>query len=371
MALPGLPRRRHGPIRRRRTRLAGHGQRPPLHPPPFDGWTDIIRGRVEVDPRRPTAGRGRLPEDDGTPRPGPADLGTVIMRDFSNSTAVITGAASGMGYAFAERFAAEGMNVVLADIEADALSAAVSRLEQQERSVVGIEVDTMQRESIESLRDQAIDRFGNIHVLCNNAGVDQQRGRRASTISGRSPKRNLGLGAGRQLLRSALRNPNVPAPHGRPRRARTRSQHIIRRRDRRRLRSLQRLQARSPLHQRGPLSRSPRKQRKYLGQRALSRTGQHQPAQRRTQPTGSVRRTDRARRRRLRSRNGLDRRHGSRQRRRAGLGRDRQRHLLHPAPPGLRRDREGSSRPNPLEKRTGAPRHGRPQPGRREAGELV
>ena len=93
------------------------------------------------------------------------------MRDFSNGTAVVTGAASGMGYAFAERFAAEGMNVVLADIEADALSAAVARLEQQERSVVGIEVNTLQRQSIESLRDQAIDRFGNIHVLCNNAGV--------------------------------------------------------------------------------------------------------------------------------------------------------------------------------------------------------
>ena len=93
------------------------------------------------------------------------------MRDFSNSTAVVTGAASGMGYAFAERFAAEGMNVVLADIETDALNAAVARLEQQERNVVGIEVDTMQRESIESLRDQAIEQFGNIHVLCNNAGV--------------------------------------------------------------------------------------------------------------------------------------------------------------------------------------------------------
>ena len=93
------------------------------------------------------------------------------MRDFSNGTAVVTGAASGLGYAFAERFAAEGMNVVLADIEADALSAAVARLEQQERSIVGIEVNTLQRQSIESLRDQAIDRFGNIHVLCNNAGV--------------------------------------------------------------------------------------------------------------------------------------------------------------------------------------------------------
>ena len=93
------------------------------------------------------------------------------MRDFSNGTAVVTGAASGMGYAFAERFAAEGMNVVLADIEADALQTAVTRLEQEERSVVGIEVNTLQRESIELLRDQAIDRFGNVHVLCNNAGV--------------------------------------------------------------------------------------------------------------------------------------------------------------------------------------------------------
>lgn len=93
------------------------------------------------------------------------------MRDFSNGTAVVTGAASGMGYAFAERFAAEGMNIILADIEADALRAAVQRLEQQERNVIGIEVNTLQRESIESLRDQAIERFGNIHVLCNNAGV--------------------------------------------------------------------------------------------------------------------------------------------------------------------------------------------------------
>jgi NADP-dependent 3-hydroxy acid dehydrogenase YdfG len=62
------------------------------------------------------------------------------MRDFSGSTAVVTGAASGIGYAFAERFAAEGMNVVLADIETDALNAAVLRLKQQERNVVGIEV---------------------------------------------------------------------------------------------------------------------------------------------------------------------------------------------------------------------------------------
>ena len=97
------------------------------------------------------------------------------MREFEGKTAVVTGAASGMGYAFAERFAAEGMNVVLADIETDALNAAVVRLEQQERNVIGVEVNTMRRETLENLRDQALDRFGKIHVLCNNAGVTSRQ----------------------------------------------------------------------------------------------------------------------------------------------------------------------------------------------------
>ena len=93
------------------------------------------------------------------------------MRDFAGKTAVITGGASGIGLAMAERFAAEGMNVVLADIEQEALNAQVQRLEQEERSVLGVQVDTTRRETLESLRDQVIERFGNVHVLCNNAGV--------------------------------------------------------------------------------------------------------------------------------------------------------------------------------------------------------
>ncbi|MYB23203.1 MAG: SDR family NAD(P)-dependent oxidoreductase [Chloroflexi bacterium] len=97
------------------------------------------------------------------------------MRDFTGKTAVVTGAASGMGYAFAERFAAEGMNVVLADIESGALQTAVTRLEQQERNVVGFQVNTMRRETLEQVRDQAIERYGKIHVLCNNAGVTSRR----------------------------------------------------------------------------------------------------------------------------------------------------------------------------------------------------
>ena len=93
------------------------------------------------------------------------------MREFAGKTAVVTGAASGMGLAFARRFAAEGMNVVLADIEEDALNAQVTQLEQEERNVLGVIVNTMRRETLENLRDETIERFGNIHILCNNAGV--------------------------------------------------------------------------------------------------------------------------------------------------------------------------------------------------------
>lgn len=93
------------------------------------------------------------------------------MREFAGKTAVVTGGASGIGLALVERFASEGMNVVLADIQEDALQAQVQRLRQEERSVMGVVVDTMQRERLEQLRDQTIEEFGNIHILCNNAGV--------------------------------------------------------------------------------------------------------------------------------------------------------------------------------------------------------
>ncbi len=93
------------------------------------------------------------------------------MREFTGKTAVVTGAASGMGLAFAQRFAAEGMNVVLADIEEEALHAEVTRLRQAERNVLGVVVNTMRREALEELRDRTIAEFGNVHILVNNAGV--------------------------------------------------------------------------------------------------------------------------------------------------------------------------------------------------------
>jgi len=94
------------------------------------------------------------------------------MRQFAGKTAVVTGAASGMGRAFAERFASEGMKVVLADIEAPALETAVAQMREEGHDVVGVRTDVSRQESLTELAQQAVDTFGGVHVLCNNAGVD-------------------------------------------------------------------------------------------------------------------------------------------------------------------------------------------------------
>ena len=85
--------------------------------------------------------------------------------------AVVTGAASGIGRALANRFAVEGMKVVLADIEADALDAAVRELRQQERDVIGVLTDVAKADSVENLAREALKAYGKVHILCNNAGV--------------------------------------------------------------------------------------------------------------------------------------------------------------------------------------------------------
>jgi NAD(P)-dependent dehydrogenase (short-subunit alcohol dehydrogenase family) len=93
------------------------------------------------------------------------------MKNFEGRVAVVTGGASGIGFAMASRFAQEGMKVVLADIEEPALDAAVARLRQQEHEVLGVVTDVTKPEALERLAQQALDTFGKVHVLCNNAGV--------------------------------------------------------------------------------------------------------------------------------------------------------------------------------------------------------
>jgi NAD(P)-dependent dehydrogenase (short-subunit alcohol dehydrogenase family) len=93
------------------------------------------------------------------------------MQSFEGKTAVVTGAASGIGLALAERFAAARMQVVLADIQQDALDRAVRSLEERQHRVIGVITNTMLQESVNALAERAIAEFGKVHVLCNNAGV--------------------------------------------------------------------------------------------------------------------------------------------------------------------------------------------------------
>jgi NAD(P)-dependent dehydrogenase (short-subunit alcohol dehydrogenase family) len=93
------------------------------------------------------------------------------MKDFEGKTAVVTGAASGIGRGLAERFAQARMNVVLADIEKDALDRAVRELEERQHRVIGVVTNTMVRDSVKALAERAIGEFGKVHILCNNAGV--------------------------------------------------------------------------------------------------------------------------------------------------------------------------------------------------------
>jgi NAD(P)-dependent dehydrogenase (short-subunit alcohol dehydrogenase family) len=93
------------------------------------------------------------------------------MREFEGKVAVVTGAASGMGRAFAERFAREGMKVVLADVEDGALEAEVQELRRSEFDVIGVQTDVSKPDSIEALAAKTLEAYGKIHVVCNNAGV--------------------------------------------------------------------------------------------------------------------------------------------------------------------------------------------------------
>ncbi len=93
------------------------------------------------------------------------------MKEFRNKIAVVTGAASGMGKAMAERFAAEGMKVVLADVEQEALATAEREFRTRGSTVLAVCTDVSKSADVDQLAARTVEAFGTVHILCNNAGV--------------------------------------------------------------------------------------------------------------------------------------------------------------------------------------------------------
>jgi len=93
------------------------------------------------------------------------------MKEFKDKVAVITGAASGIGLGIARRAAKEDMRLVIADIEKDALNQAEEELKSSGTDVISVVVDVSKLEDIKKLAEKTIDKFGEVHLLCNNAGV--------------------------------------------------------------------------------------------------------------------------------------------------------------------------------------------------------
>jgi NAD(P)-dependent dehydrogenase (short-subunit alcohol dehydrogenase family) len=93
------------------------------------------------------------------------------VRDLAGKTAFVTGGASGIGLALARAFAEIGMNVMLADIEAAALTAARESLHDVGAEVRGVVCDVADPASVERAAKASFDAFGKVHVVCNNAGV--------------------------------------------------------------------------------------------------------------------------------------------------------------------------------------------------------
>jgi NAD(P)-dependent dehydrogenase (short-subunit alcohol dehydrogenase family) len=94
------------------------------------------------------------------------------MNDMNGKVAVVTGGASGIGFGMAEAFAAEGMKIVLADIEASALADAADKLRASGADVLDVVTDVSVEDQMIDLATNTYTHFGTAHIVCNNAGVE-------------------------------------------------------------------------------------------------------------------------------------------------------------------------------------------------------
>jgi NAD(P)-dependent dehydrogenase (short-subunit alcohol dehydrogenase family) len=93
------------------------------------------------------------------------------MRNVVGKVAVITGGGQGIGRALAERFGAEGMKVVIADVVPQLVETTTAELREGGLDVLGVVTDVTSLESVEALRDAALAEYGAVHIICNNAGI--------------------------------------------------------------------------------------------------------------------------------------------------------------------------------------------------------
>jgi NAD(P)-dependent dehydrogenase (short-subunit alcohol dehydrogenase family) len=93
------------------------------------------------------------------------------MELTAGQVGVVTGAGSGIGFALADRLARAGLNLVLADVQEDALAPAAEKIAGHGVETLTVRTDVSKEAEVEALAEQTIDRFGAVHVVCNNAGV--------------------------------------------------------------------------------------------------------------------------------------------------------------------------------------------------------
>jgi len=99
-----------------------------------------------------------------------ASLMVVLMSFWTDKVALVTGGSSGLGRVIAEAFVDAGAKVVVAGLEAEAVNAAAEELGQRGAEVLGVHADVTRQEPVDELFAQALDRFGRLDVLVNNAG---------------------------------------------------------------------------------------------------------------------------------------------------------------------------------------------------------
>src|SRR5215472_9116091 len=179
--------------------------------------------------------------------------------------AVVTGAASGIGFALSERFCQEGMRVVMADVEEPALDEAADLLASRGAEVLPVPTDVARPEQMDRLRHRALEAFGGVHVLCNNAGVVREL-----LPVWEVSQSDWDWGARRQPVWRHQWHPFF-RPDAAPAGCRTRRQHgVDGRAHPQRSRTLRRDQARCRRAVGGPVLRAPTAGRAGRGFRALS-----------------------------------------------------------------------------------------------------